>query len=134
MIKFIALFIFVFASFLVLKTIDSFADVSESQKPEVQHLLEFVKTTDCTFERNGKKHDGERASKHIKRKYKHFRDQITTTEEFIEYSGTKSTMSGNFYLVYCGDNDPIKSSVWLLEELNRFRHNPDDLSRMKETF
>ncbi|MCK5392639.1 MAG: DUF5329 family protein [Deltaproteobacteria bacterium] len=46
---------------------------------------------------------------------------MTTTEEFVEYSGTKSTMSSKFYLVYCGDNDPIKSSVWLLEELNKFR-------------
>ena len=134
MIKFIALFIFIFASFLALKTIDSFADVSESQKPEVKHLIVFVETTECSFERNGKKYDGERASKHIKRKYNHFRDKITTTEEFIENAGTKSTMSGNFYLVYCGDNEPITSSAWLLEELNRFRDNPDDLSRMKETF
>jgi len=121
MTKFIAIYTFVFASCLALQTIDSYADVPESQKPEVLHLLEFVQTTECTFERNGKKYDGDEASKHIKRKYKHFKGQITTTEEFVEYSGTKSTMSGNFYLVYCGDNDPIKSSVWLLEELNQFR-------------
>ncbi len=121
MTKFTSIFIFIFASFLALKAIDSFADVSESQKPEVEHLLEFVETTECSFERNKKKYDGEKASEHIKRKYKHFRGQITTTEEFIEYSGTKSTMSGKFYLVYCGDNDPIKSSVWLLEELTQFR-------------
>ena len=121
MTKFTSIFIFIFASFLALKTIDSFADVSESQKPEVEHLLLFVKTTECAFERNGNKYNGERASKHIKRKYKHFKDQITTTEEFIEYSGTKSTISGNFYLVYCDESNPVKSRDWLLEELNKFR-------------
>jgi len=121
MAKFTAFYILIFASFLALGTNKLLADVSESQKPEVEHLLVFVETTECAFERNGKKYNGERASKHIKRKYNHFRDKITTTEEFIEYSGTKSTMSGNFYLVYCGDNDPIKSRDWLLKELTQFR-------------
>ena len=121
MAKFISFYILIFASFLALGTNKLLADVPESQKPEVRHLLEFVETTGCTFERNGKKYNGERASKHIERKYNHFRDKITATEEFIEYSGTKSTISGEFYLVYCEDNDPIKSRDWLLEELARFR-------------
>jgi len=97
------------------------ADVPESQKKEVEHLLEFVSTSDCEFERNGKKHPGEKASSHMNRKYNHFRDKITTTEEFIEYSGTKSTRSGEEYLIYCGTSDPITSKDWLLEELRVYR-------------
>lgn len=120
MTKYIAIFTFTFASILTLQA-NILADVPESQKSEVKNLLEFVETTGCTFERNGKKYNGERASKHIKRKYNHFRDKITTTEEFIEYSGTKSTISGNFYLVYCDESNPVKSRDWLLEELTRFR-------------
>lgn len=120
MTKYIAIFTFTFASILTLQP-NTLADVPESQKSEVKNLLEFVETTGCTFERNGKKYNGERASKHIKRKYNHFRDKITTTEEFIEYSGTKSTISGNFYLVYCDESNPVKSRDWLLEELTRFR-------------
>lgn len=118
MTKTIAIFTFIATSFTALV---SNADVPESQKPEVEHLLEFVETTDCEFERNGKKYSGGRASKHIKRKYKHFRDEISSTEEFIEYSATFSTRSGKSYLVYCAEDDPIKSSVWLLEELGQFR-------------
>jgi len=98
------------------------SDVPDSQKPEVQHLLEFVETSDCTFERNGKKYDAVDAANHIKKKYKYFRSRITTTEEFIEYSGTKSTMSGKPYLIYCEGNSPIESSVWLLDELTRYRN------------
>lgn len=120
MTKYIAIFTFTFASILTLQP-NTLADVPESQKSEVKNLLEFVETTGCTFERNGKKYNGERASKHIKRKYNHFRDKITTTEEFIEYPGTKSTISGNFYLVYCDESNPVESRDWLLEELTRFR-------------
>ena len=113
---------FILVSCLLIDDANVLADVPESQKPEVEYLLEFIETSACAFERNGKKYDGKEASKHIKRKYKHFRDQITNTEEFIEYSGTKSTMSGNFYLIYCDGNNPIKSQDWLLEELTQFRN------------
>ena len=122
MIKFISIFILIAVLFLYTDTRPSAADVSESQKPEVEHLLEFVETSDCIFERNDKRYDGKKASKHIKRKYKYFRDEITTTEEFIEYSGTKSTRSGKDYLIYCDNNEPIESSVWLLEELTQYRN------------
>lgn len=120
MTKYIGTQLFIF-TFVVIGTHFAYSDVSDSQKPEVEHLLLFVETSDCVFERNGKKHDAQDAYKHIKRKYKFFRGEITTTEEFIEYSATKSTRSGQDYLIYCDDNEPIKSSEWLLEELNNFR-------------
>ncbi len=121
MTKTIAIYTFILISSIFLQFSKSYADVPPEQKPEVEHLLEFVETTDCEFERNGKKYDGERASKHIKRKYKHYRDEISSTEEFIEYSATFSTRSGKSYLVYCAENAPVESSVWLLEELAQFR-------------
>jgi len=111
-----------FLSLLISGSDFAHSDVPDSQKPEVQHLLEFVETSDCTFERNGKKYNGADAVNHIKRKYKYFRNKITTTEEFIEYSGTKSTMSGKPYLIYCYNKAPMESSVWLLEELARYRN------------
>ncbi|GJM15831.1 MAG: hypothetical protein DHS20C13_11580 [Thermodesulfobacteriota bacterium] len=122
MIKFISIFIFIAILFLSTDTRPSAADVSDSQKPEVKHLLEFVETSDCIFERNGKKYDAADGYKHMKRKYWYYRNKITTTEEFIEYSGTKSTRSGKDYLIYCDNNEPIKSSAWLLEELTRYRN------------
>ena len=121
MTKTIAVYTFIFVSVFFLQFSQSYADVPAEQKPEVEHLLEFVETTDCEFERNGKKYNGERASRHIKRKYKHFRDEISSTEEFIEYSATFSTRSGKSYLVYCSEDAPVKSSTWLLEELGQFR-------------
>lgn len=97
------------------------ADVPESERREVLHLLNFVISTDCVFERNGKKHSGEEAYSHIQRKYKYAKNYISTTEEFIEYTAAKSTVSGKEYLVYCGDEAPITSRQWLVEELAAYR-------------
>jgi len=108
--------------FLLLSlSVISHADVPENQKPEVTHLLEYVRTSDCRFDRNGKLYDGERAYKHIKGKYEYFADDITSTETFIELAATKSMMSGKYYMVRCGDSAPVKLADWLNEELKRYR-------------
>ncbi|MGB3646953.1 MAG: DUF5329 family protein, partial [Desulfobulbales bacterium] len=58
-------------------------------------------------------------------------------EEFIQYSATKSTMSGQPYRVVC-NGEGMTSSDWLLAELDKVRttileedhetpdNNPDD--------
>jgi hypothetical protein len=73
------------------------------------------------MERNGKIHNGEDAYSHVKRKYDYFRDEISTTEEFIEYSATKSTMSGKYYMAVCEGQPPVRAREWLLLELNDYR-------------
>ena len=100
-----------------------FADVPPEQRPEVEHLLEFVRQSDCVMIRNGSEHEGEEAASHIKKKYDYFADDITTTEAFIEYSATKSTMSGKYYTVKCPDGKEMRTQKWLLEELEVFRGN-----------
>ena len=97
------------------------ADVPPEQKPEVEHLLEFVGQSDCIMVRNGEEHVGEKAVSHIQIKYDYFKDKITTTEEFIEYSATKSTMSGKYYTVRCPKQEEIRAQDWLMEELTVFR-------------
>jgi len=87
----------------------------------VEHLLEFVRQSDCVMIRNGSEHIGEEAVSHIQKKYDYFEDDITTTEAFIEYSATKSTMSGKYYTVKCPDGKEMHTQDWLLEELEAFR-------------
>jgi len=104
---------------------------------EIASLLLFVELSECTFIRNGKHYDAPEARKHIEKKYNYFKDKITTTEEFIRYSATKSTMSGKLYRVVC-NGVGMNSSDWLLAELDKLRgtnleedhetpdNNPDD--------
>ena len=100
---------------------DARADVPENQVAEVNHLINFVKTSDCVLNRNGTDHSGEKSVAHIQKKYNYFRKKIKSTEDFIEYSATKSTMSGKYYTVTCPGQEAINSQDWLLNELARFR-------------
>ncbi len=101
----------------------SLADVPASQKPEIDHLLTFVQHTSCKINRNGKLYDGDDAVSHIKKKYAYFKDDIQTTEQFIELSATKSTMSGRYYTVQCNEDKQLRTQEWLLEELANYREN-----------
>ena len=109
------------AAFVLLSAATLRADVPPEQKPEVEHLVGFLATSDCSMIRNGRAHDGAEAAKHVRRKYKHFRDDISSTEEFIELSATKSTMSSKPYEVHCPGEPPRQSADWLLDELEAYR-------------
>lgn len=95
--------------------------LNASTQDEINHLLNFVRTTDCQYERNGTMHTGAEAHIHIKKKYNYFADDIKTTEDFIKYAATKSKMSGQYYKIHCPNKATIKSKVWLTNELMRFR-------------
>ncbi len=92
------------------------ADVPGDQVSEVSHLLEFIKTSSCTINRNGTDYPSAKAVDHILTKYDYFRDNIENTEDFIRFSATKSTMSGKYYTVNCPDKKTINTQEWLLAE------------------
>ena len=90
-------------------------------KTEINHLLNYVKTTKCTYIRNGTKHNGIEAEKHIKAKYDHYKKEITTAEDFIRLSATQSLISGSKYYIKCPGSSKVESGKWLLTELKKFR-------------
>lgn len=92
---------------------------------EIQHLLKFIGGSGCTFVRNGEAHDSPAARKHIEGKYAYAKRWIETTEQFIEYTATKSSLSGERYRVICdGQEEP--SADWLTRELERYRASGGD--------
>lgn len=97
------------------------ADVPDADRHEVTYLLEYLRTSGCEMERNGKKYNSESAYSHVKKKYEYFRDKIKTSEDFVEYSATKSTISGKYYNVFCDSEPAERTQDWLLEELRRYR-------------
>jgi len=108
---------------LILSSIQTVsADVPPNQQPEVDHLLAFVRQSDCLLIRNGSEYTGKNAVSHIQKKYDYFRDDIATTEAFIKYSATKSTMSGKYYTIRCPGKKEIRTQDWLLQELSEFRN------------
>ncbi len=97
------------------------ADVPEGQRAEVGHLISYVKDSPCRMDRNGTWHSNREAAAHIERKYNYFRDEITSTEDFICLSATKSTWSGKHYRVQCEGEAIENSAQWLLRELKKYR-------------
>jgi hypothetical protein len=106
---------------LMLVSTQALSDVPKDQSKEIAHLLKFVKTSSCIVNRNGSEHDGAGAAKHMTKKYKHFEDDIESSEDFIRLSATKSTMSGKMYKVKCPGKSGTTTKEWLLGELKVFR-------------
>ena len=88
---------------------------------EIDHLLGFVASSPCEFERNGSIHNGPEARDHMTMKYEHHRAKVRTAEDFIKYSATRSMMSGKKYKIYCPDSETVDASNWLLTELRDYR-------------
>ena len=88
---------------------------------EIEHLLNYVSNSKCVFVRNGDEHDSKEAVDHILRKYEYFKDDIRTTEAFIELCATRSTISDKEYYIKCGSKENIRSKDWLMKELMMYR-------------
>jgi hypothetical protein len=95
---------------------------SADTEAEINHLLSYVENSQCRFIRNGSNHSGPDAKEHIVKKYNYFKDRIHSAEQFIEYSATKSTMSGKKYKVICDGNEYL-TAQWLNDELKNYRKN-----------
>ncbi len=111
---------------MALLSVDTRSDVPDADRYEVLHLFDYLRTSDCAMERNGKRHESEDAYSHVRKKYEYFRDKIQTSEHFIEYCASKSTMSGKYYRVFCKDEPPVLTRDWLLEELRSYRERARD--------
>ena len=89
---------------------------------EIDHLMEYIQNSECMFIRNGTEHNPEQAINHIIKKYMYYKKRITTTEEFIDFCASKSTLSHKSYKINCPGQPVIESKVWLLNELKIFRN------------
>ena len=87
----------------------------------INYLLAFVGNSECTFIRNDKEHSAEKAAAHMKQKYQHFKDRISTPEDFIRLAATKSLVSNKPYLVKTKSGSVIESGTWLLQALEVYR-------------
>ncbi len=106
------------AAFLLASSSFALADM----QAEVRHLLRYIESSGCEFERNGTVYDAKKARSHIERKYDYIESRVDNTEDFIKYAATESSMSGRKYMVTC-DGGQETSAEWLHEELSRYRAN-----------
>jgi hypothetical protein len=96
---------------------------SEQTKTEIGYLFNYLKSSGCKFNRNGKWYGAEAASKHLQMKYDYLvkEGMITSTESFVELGATGSSTSGKPYLVQCAGSAPVESATWFKAELSKLR-------------
>lgn len=93
---------------------------------EVNHLLVYLESSGCDFQRNGSWHNPKQARAHLEKKYHYLdkRDMIGSAEDFISRAASASSMSGEKYLVRCPGGKAVTSASWLSLELQRYRGKP----------
>ena len=122
-------FIFPYALFalLVLFGLTSGASAAPAKtQREVTHLLAYLESSGCDFQRNGSWHKAKQARAHLEKKY-HYLDKralIGSAEDFISRAASASSMSGEKYLVRCPGGKAVTSASWLSLELQRYRGRP----------
>jgi hypothetical protein len=87
----------------------------------VEYLLSYIRSSNLTFVRNGNTFSSDIAAEHIKHKYEYNKKDIHSAEDFIELAATKSSLTGEPYLVNIGDGTSKPVADWLAEELARYR-------------
>ena len=100
------------------------SELSPAVQSEIQHLLTHIEQSGCEFYRNGIRYRDTKAVRdHVELKYGYFmkKGQITSTEDFIKWSASKSEMSGKPYMVNCGNGSSLLLAQWLSDELDRYR-------------
>jgi hypothetical protein len=99
------------------------APASPAARAEIDGLLVRLEASGCEFNRNGSWHTAAEAKAHLleKLKYLENRDLVQTTEQFIELGASRSSMSGEPYLVKCGKGTPVQSGHWLRSQLQDVR-------------
>ena len=92
-------------------------------RAEVAHLLGYLQSSGCQFQRNGSWYPSARAASHLNQKYEYMlkKGLVTDTESFIERAASASSASGKPYSVKCADAAAVPSAAWLRDELQRFR-------------
>lgn len=112
--------VFVAIAGLMLGSFTAMAD-ELNMNLEIDFLLDTVVSSDCVFIRNGSEYEAEAARDHLQMKRKRGKRYFSSTEEFIEKIASKSSWSGNDYLIECENESRQKAQAWFTSILKRFR-------------
>lgn len=97
------------------------AALTEGQK--IEQLINTLRAMEGTsFIRNGSEHSAQEAADHLESKWKKHSDKIKTAEDFIEHLATKSSMTGEQYMIKFSDGRQVPTADLLykkLEQLNK---------------
>ncbi len=85
---------------------------------KIQHLIASIETLEgAKFIRNGGEYDARSAANHLRLKLKNAGKRVRTAEDFIKYCGSKSSITGEPYLIRFSDGTTVKAEVFFRKKL-----------------
>lgn len=96
------------------------AGVSAAEQARIDRLIEFVQSRkDVKFVRNGSDYSCEDAAKFMRGKLKAMGEHVTSAQQFVDQIASKSSTTGQPYMIRFADGKTIPSAIFLGEELKR---------------
>jgi hypothetical protein len=99
------------------------APMVPATRAEVEALLAKLESSGCEFNRNGAWYAAAEAKQHLQRKLDYLEQKglVQSTEQFIEMAGSTSSVTGQPYLVRCGNGAVVRSATWLTSQMQALR-------------
>ena len=119
---------------LALQCCSAWGSPAKVADSEIRYLFTYLDKSGCEFARNGTWVSSKRAAEYLRSKYENLQkkglvttDESFTAESFINQVASHSNVSGDPYLIRCGDHPAMESGPWFREELMRYREaKPSD--------
>ncbi len=92
----------------------------QPETEETNILISTVEKSGCQFERNGTWHASNEAANHLRRKFKATEKKLQTTEQFIQYVASTSSLTKTPYRIRCG-TETVEANIWLSQKLKSIR-------------
>lgn len=99
----------------------TFQENPDADLPEARYLIDLLRESPYQFERKEKTYNGQKAGEHILLKLSLFREEVKTTEEFIERIASYSRRSGQPYYFIGKNGQRVPLKPVLYAELERLR-------------
>jgi len=85
---------------------------ADAKNDEISYLINSVGKSGCTFIRNGKRYTGKDARQHLRSKRKLNAHLIHSAEDFIEKIASRSSTSGQPYMISCRGKEQQTANAW----------------------
>ena len=89
-----------------------------TETERIEQLLAKIVASNLTFIRNGSEHTATEAVEHLRSKWAHAKDSVTTVEQFIDQLASRSSTTGRPYRVRLVDGTERDAGPWMHEQLS----------------
>jgi hypothetical protein len=92
-----------------------------SEEEKISYLISYIRNLDngIIFIRNGKEYNPNEAADHLQMKYDKHKKKIKTAQDFVDGLGSKSSATGELYIIKLADGKTINCGDLLNKELER---------------